>query len=125
VLELLIDPDGDGLRWKNDADFQIGIRAEEENGGTRTWSWFQTGGGEDPSERAMLTARSYVDDDGYVLEGKILWRYLNLFPEPGLIIRVSPALHDIDRDRTECKLQWHFRNEEAYQRFTLGKLILG
>jgi len=122
ALELFIDPGGDGLFWDNPGDFQIGVRAEEETGATRVWSWFQ--GGEDPSESGAVHARSVVDGTGYILEGRIRWDYLGINPKEGLEIRLSPALHDLDRDRSEMKAEWHFRNEEDYQRFGLGRLRL-
>ena len=122
VLELFIDPENNGLYWQHERDFQLGFRPEEETGGVVAWSWFQEGF--DPLERGFIEARSFVDEGGYILEGAIDWRYLNLEPTAGQTVRLSPALHDFDRDRSEAKLLWHFRNEEGFQRFMLGRLML-
>jgi hypothetical protein len=65
-----------------------------------------------------------VDSAGYSLEGRIPWDYLGIVPVSDLEIRLSVAAHDIDRDRSEGKLHWFFRNEEEYLRFILGKVVL-
>ncbi len=123
ALEFFIDPDGDGLYWDDEQDFQIGFRAEEGTGGSLAWSWF--GREHNPIEEGMAAVRSFVDGDGYILEGAIRWEYLGLQPSAGDAIHLSTAVHDIDRDRSEAKLQWHFRNEGEWKRFSLGQLILG
>ncbi|MDD5218806.1 MAG: sugar-binding protein, partial [Candidatus Omnitrophica bacterium] len=122
LFEIFVDPEGDGLDWQDKRDFQIGFRPDEETDKVAAWSWFQ--GGEDPIELNQAVARSFVDPDGYSLEGAIRWRYLNITPKAGMEIRLSPAVHDIDRDRSEGKLQWFFRNEDGLKRFALGKVVL-
>jgi hypothetical protein len=49
---------------------------------------------------------------------------LGVTPEPEKEIRLSPAIHEIDRKGADGKLVWFFRNEEKFQRFVLGKVIL-
>ncbi len=122
AIELYIDPEGDGLFWGDRKDFQLGFRAHDDNEQVESWSWFQ--GGEDPSENRYLAARGFVHQSGYIIEGAIRWSFLGIIPEPGRAVRISPALHDIDTDRSEGKLHWFFRNEEKIQRFVLGKVIL-
>ena len=122
LVELYIDPEGDGLRWQDEHDFQIGLRPHPEDDGVEIWSWFQ--GGEDLGAAGKMRARGFTDETGYVIEGAIPWNFLGVRPAPGFVLRLSPAIHDIDRDRTEGKVQWFFRNEVAFQRCELGKVKL-
>ena len=124
VLELFIDPDGDGVVWNHHRDFQLGYRAGMDDEQVEAWSWFQ--GGESPLREQGSRAVSFVYEDGYIIEGAILWSYLGMQPKKGETLRISPAVNDIDRDRSRGKLQWFFRSEyEAQkQRFILGKVKL-
>ena len=72
----------------------------------------------------MVTARGFVDQTGYIIEGAIRWDYLGIVPAAGSELRISAGVHDIDRDRSEGKLLWFFRNEDELLRFVLGKVIL-
>lgn len=122
LLELYIDPQGDGLLWADPNDFQIGVRADEDSDKAETYSWFQ--GGDDPSQTADVAARGFVDEGEYIVEGAIRWSYLGMQPQDGDVVRISPAIHDIDRDRVHTKLQWFFRSENGAKRFSLGKVKL-
>ncbi len=122
LLEIFLDPQGDGLFWHDNGDFQLGFRPREEDDGVEAWSWFQ--GGENPIEEGRVEAKGIVDSAGYSLEGKIQWDYLGIEPVIGKEVRLSAAVHDIDRDRSEGKLHWFFRNEEEHLRFVLGKVRL-
>ena len=86
------------------------------------WSWFQKG--EDPTQSGWVKSQSYSDTRGYVIEGSVRWDQLGIIPRPGLEVSLSPALHDVDLDRSHRKLQWFFRSEEKLKRFRLGKVIL-
>ncbi len=123
LLEIYIDPEGNGLYWNNPMDFQIGFRPDPESEGVEIWSWFQ--GATNQPDLSGLSARGFVYGKGYLIEGSIRWSFLGMEPpEPGKVLRLSVALHDIDKDRSEGKLQWFFRNEEEFGRFELGKIIL-
>lgn len=122
LFEIYVDPAGDGLFWNDPADHQLGFRPGRDDRELAVWSWFQ--GGEDPRETKKIVAESYTDEKGYILEGAIRWDLLGISPEPDREVRLSPAVHDIDRKGGEGKLVWFFRNEEQYQRFVLGKVIL-
>ncbi len=122
LIEIYIDAKGDGLYWYDKKDFQIGFRPHIEDGGAEVWSWFQ--GGEDLLQSGQSAARSFVDTKGYWLEGAILWSYLGISPQAVSEIRASVAIHDSDGDRSAAKLHWFFRNEQDFQRFALGKVIL-
>ena len=122
MVEIFVDPEDDGLFWNHEADYQIGFRNDLQSDQTHTWSWFQ--GGEDPSARAQVMAAGFTDSKGYIIEGAVRWSFLNFKPYEGAALRLSIAVHDIDRDRSQGKLQWFFRPEKEYLRFGLGKLIL-
>ena len=122
LIEIYIDPEGDGLYWYDKGDFQIGFRPETTEGGAQVWSWFQ--GGEDLLRTGQARARSFGDDKGYWLEGALQWSHVGLAPKAGSEIRISVAIHDLDRDQSSGKLHWFFRNEETFERFTLGRVVL-
>lgn len=122
LFEIYLDPEGDGLFWGDPRDYQIGFRPGQEKRELAAWSWFQ--GGEDPLENGKVLAKSYADNKGYIIEGAIRWDFLGVRPGPDSVIRLSPAVHEIDRKGADGKLVWFFRNEEKYQRFSLGKIIL-
>lgn len=122
LIELYIDVEGDGLIWKDARDYQIGFRPAVQGGEAQVWSWFQ-----DATEgvsRNQAYAYGYTDPKGYVLEGFVKWKFLGIRPRGGVAVRLSVALHDVDRNRSEGKLQWFFRNERNFQRFELGKILL-
>lgn len=121
AVEIFIDPENDGLFWQNNRDFQLGFRARAGEDGVDTWSWFQS---EDPAAAGKISAKGYVHEGGYLIEGAIRWDYLGIRPEGGLKLNLSPAIHDIDRDRSESKMEWFFRNEEEFQQFRLGTVEL-
>lgn len=121
-LELYFDPQGDGLYWNHESDFQIGLRPDAGTSDVHIWSWFQ--GGDDPSAQAKIIAKGFTDEKGYIIEGAIRWTLLGIQPFEGAEVGFSPALHDMDQDRSQGKLQWFFRHEKGFQRFTLGRLIL-
>lgn len=122
IVEMYIDPKGDGLRWKDPDDFQIGFRPQFDSEDVEVWSWFQPG---KESGSGMIAARGFAYNDGYVIEGGIRWAMMNFEPSAGKVLKLSVAVHDVDKDRSEGKLQWFFRNEEDFERFNLGEIILG
>ncbi len=122
LLEMYIDPQGDGLYWEDERDFQIGFRPVPGSDGAMVWSWFQKG--EDPVQAGWVKSQSYSDARGYVIEGSMRWDQLGIVPRPGLEVSLSPALHDVDADHSHRKLQWFFRSEGKLKKFTLGKVIL-
>jgi hypothetical protein len=122
LVEIYVDLKGDGLRWKNPEDFQIGFRPDSGSENVEFWSWFQ--GDERHLQGNAMAARGYVHEKGYLIEGAIRWDYLDIDPQPGTVIHLSVGVNDIDQDRSIGKLQWFFRNEKEYQRFELGRIIL-
>ncbi len=121
-FELFVDPEKNGLYWDRKNDFQIGFRPNREGEEVEVWSWFWME--EDPSRTGQVYARSFSDASGYLIEGMIRWKYLNVEPRAGLSLSATPAIHDVDPDRDEAKMSWFFRNEDTEKRFILGTLIL-
>ena len=122
LLEFYVDPQGDGLHWYSKEDFQVGFRIEPKDRPVKCWSWFQ--GGENPIEKGNIRAFGETSEGLYVIEGAVRWAFLGIRPEANQVIRFSVALHDIDRDRSEAKYNWFFRNEGELNRYELGKLLL-
>ena len=122
LLELFIDPAGDGLLWQSPSDFQLGFRVDPEHKKAKTWSWFRSPG--DPAEKGNVRASGIAAKNGYVIEGAIRWSFLGIEPDSKKEIRITPSIHDIDQDRSEGKLTWFFPSE-GDRRFALGRLILG
>ncbi len=120
-IELFIDPDNDGLMWRNPLDYQIGFSpAEKETENAQSWSWFQLGKTQD-----LVLVSSTKTQKGYTVESAIKWEFLNLKPEIGLKIGISIAAHDLDYDDNTPtgKLNWHYiyKYHEPYE---LGELNL-
>ncbi|MFA6599808.1 MAG: glucoamylase family protein [Candidatus Omnitrophota bacterium] len=122
LVELYIDPAGDGLRWRDSQDFQIGFRPTPGEETVEFWSWFQ--GDESHRRGQAVAARGYVHEKGYSVEASVRWEFLGIEPAPGKEVRLSVGINDIDKDRSIGKIQWFFRSEKEYHRFELGRLIL-
>jgi hypothetical protein len=122
LFEIYVDPEGEGLFWNDPRDYQLGFRPGGAGQETASWSWFQ--GGEDPLESQKVLAKSYTDEKGYIVEGAVRWDLLEIQPRPDGVVRLSPAVHEVGLKGGDGKLVWFFRNEEKYQRFVLGKVIL-
>jgi hypothetical protein len=122
LFEIYVNPSGDGFFWGDSQDYQLGFRPGRDDQDLAAWSWFQ--GGEDPRAGGKVLAKSYADEKGYIMEGALRWDFLGVTPGPDKEIRLSPAVHEIDRKGADGKLVWFFRNEEKFQRFVLGKVIL-
>lgn len=122
LFEIYVDPDGKGFFWQGPDDFQFGFRPGKDEASVEAWSWFEGEG--DPLQAGGMVVKGYSDEKGYILEGSIRWDFLRMTPQAGATIRLSPALHDVDKKGMEGKLQWFFRNEEQYRRFVLGQIVL-
>lgn len=121
VLEIYIDPQDNGLIWGNAKDFEIGFRPDPDGNAAAVWSWFQE---EDPVPDGKVTAASYVYPGGYLIEGAISWRYLGIRPKADSFLRLSPAVHDIDKNKNDRKYEWFLRPEGGYLGFQVGKIFL-
>lgn len=122
LVEIYVDPEGDGLIWGNSKDMQLGFRPDAVPGKVSTWSWF--GEGKDPQNESMIYAQHFADASGYIIEGAIRWEFLGVRPEADHVINISAAVHDSDKDNSDGKFQWFFRNENEEKRYVLGRVLL-
>lgn len=122
LVEIYVDPQGDGLIWGDEKDMQIGFRPDADSSKVSTWSWF--GEGKDPQNESMIYTQRFADATGYIIEGAIRWELLGVVPEADHVLNVSVAVHDMDEDRSEGKFHWFFRNEDEEKRYVLGRVLL-
>ncbi len=104
-VELFIDPQNDGLRWGDKADFQFGFAVTN-----KCWEWF---GG-----RRQIKAVAQPTTSGYEVEATIPWSLLGVTPARGTILRVSPAIKNTGHGKAE----WNW--QPTGDHVTLGRLIL-
>lgn len=116
LIEIYVNPDGQGLLWGNTKDFQIGITPPAQDGTYHSYSWFQR---RRPSEQDVKVI-SVRTEDGYTVTAAISWKFLKLYgPTEGQTFGLSIGINDLDDDSPEnTKLNWFFRTEE-------GKIVLG
>jgi len=120
ILELYFDPEDEGLAWGHARDIQLGLSPGGPlSEGGRSWAWFQD---LDPAAGGQIEFRIEREKTGYVLEARISWKFLGLVPAPGVSLGFSAALHDLDRDGSEGKLNWHFVADGRLRRRRLGQL---
>ena len=77
IVELFIDPDGDGLIWAGPNDYQFTYRVGV--------------GAKEHFHHAPNKARIKTRPHGYTIEATIPWKSLTLTPKPGLEFGLSPA----------------------------------
>lgn len=121
LVEIFINPKGDGLQWENTKDFQIGFRPDVSTSRCTTWSWFSHPG--DPSKDGSVACSSKASKDGYWIEGAIRLDFLGIVPQSGQTLRLTMALHDQDMDRSSGKLNFFFRNV-GNNKYELAPLVL-
>jgi hypothetical protein len=110
-VELLVDPQNDGMFWRGPDDFQFVFKSTGES-----WEWCRNR----PAAAQILRT-----DHGYTVEADIPWSLLGLTPHPGLEFGVSPAVATDGRHEWEpsLKLNWRFFQRRD-ERFGLGTLRL-
>jgi hypothetical protein len=109
-VELFLDPQNDGLRWGNKADFQFGFAVTD-----KTWEWF--------GQRNTYKATTQRSGNGYVARATIPWELLGTKPDRGKVLQVSPAVKSIGtEDGAAIKLNWSWNSEGDAVR--LGQLTL-
>jgi hypothetical protein len=120
-IELYIAPQQNNFVWGTRNNYQIGLAAGGPDGKPQAWAWFQDG---DPGDNVRLAAKqgdAVADGQrGYIIEARIRWDFLLVKPYPSEVIGVSPAVHWIDANKQELKLNWSF----LYDGKSLGKLTL-
>ncbi len=111
-VELFIDPAKDGLKWGNSQDFQIGFSAPSENQSSKIWAWFQSRCPNSSEVQFVVIPFAEKGKNGYRVEAAIAWKFLKVNPSAGLILGVSPAVHDVDSNRLdETKINWCYLSD--------------
>jgi len=121
LLELFIDPQGDGFRWGDPKDVQIGLSPSADSDQGRSWVWPKNF---DPVKAGAIELISKRHEDGYTLYARIAWGLLGIRPKPGFSFGFTPALHDIDADGSEGKLVWFFLPDGKTDSNILGEAVL-
>ncbi|MFH1414816.1 MAG: glucoamylase family protein, partial [Elusimicrobiota bacterium] len=118
-VELYISSmDSDVLIWGNKDNFQLGFAPDSLDRIPAKYAFFQK---MDPEESIRMKVRG--KKSGYRIEVAINWEFLNMKPEAGSYIGVSPAVFDSDGlDDKGRKLNWFFKNQPSG--IILGRLIL-
>ena len=122
LVELFMDPEGNGFVWGDPKDLQLGLGPGAEEGTSKSWVWPRN---LDSVEQGLVELKVLRREKGYDLEAKISWKLLGIMPRPGLVFGFSPAIHDLDEDGSEAKLTWYFLPEGKSGRNLLGEVQLG
>ncbi|MBI2515539.1 MAG: hypothetical protein HYV95_01365 [Opitutae bacterium] len=111
LIELYIDPDGDGLVWTGPKDYQftyrVGVGAKEHFNHV-------------PCD-ALITPTA----DGYTVEASIPWASIGLTPKPGLEFGLTPAAitEGVKEWDAMLKLNWSYSTPLPGE-FRLGRIRL-
>ena len=111
IVELFIDPEGDGLKWSGPKDYQFTYRL-----GDAQQEIFNHA-----ASQATITPTAH----GYTVEAVIPWSSLGLTPKPGLEFGVSPAAISEGTKEWEptIKLNWSYFPLRAGE-YRLGRVRL-
>ncbi len=120
LLELFIDPDGNGFEWGSKKDFQFGFAVSEFGDQPKTWLWPH---GIRRLEKSRFKASVLKNQEGYIVEARIPWDLINVDPNLNKNFKLSLAVHDKDQDGTEAKLILFFDIDDE-GRNQLGKVFL-
>ncbi len=120
LLELFMDLDGDGFRWKNPRDPQFGFSFDPKTKRPRLYNWGT--GAEVPLNEATKVNMKWKAN-GYSIEAALPWKAFGIVPENPLEIGLTPAVHDADA-KEEAKISWHFRDLGAERGIELGRIQL-
>ena len=111
LVELYIDPDGDGLVWTGPKDYQFTYRLGV--------------GAQELFNHAPNEARITPTAHGYTIEATIPWTSLGLTPKPGLEFGLTPAAISEGTKEWEptIKLNWSYFPLRAGE-YRLGRIRL-
>ena len=104
LVELLIDPQADGLVWRGSDDLHFVYRSSGE-----AWEW---------SRNRAASATILRNETGYTVDADIPWSVIGLTPTPGLELSLTTAIASDGSHEWEpsLKLNWRFfqRRDERY-----------
>ncbi|MEO6003821.1 MAG: glucoamylase family protein [Opitutus sp.] len=111
LVELLIDPQSDGLVWRGIDDLHFVYRSSGE-----AWEW---------SRNRAAPATIVRTESGYTVDADIPWSLIGLTPSPGLEFGITTAVATDGRHEWEpsLKLNWRFYQRRD-ERYGLGTLRL-
>lgn len=111
LVELLVDPQSDGLVWRGSDDLHFVYRSSGE-----AWEW---------SRNRAAPATIVRTEYGYTVDADIPWSVIGLTPKPGLEFGITTAVATDGRYEWEpsLKLNWRFFQRRD-ERFGLGTLRL-
>ena len=111
MVELLIDPQSDGLVWRGIDDLHFVYRSSGE-----AWEW---------SRNRAAPATIVRTESGYTVDADIPWSLIGLTPSPGLEFGITTAVATDGRHEWEpsLKLNWRFYQRRD-ERYGLGTLRL-
>lgn len=107
-IEIYLDPDNDGLKWQDKADFQFGFSPSEteESDKVKIWEWFHN------NKCKNVKAKSKINkDEEYTIEAAIPWSEINIKPQKNKVFGLSIGLNDVDieeDDTPKAKLVWAY-----------------
>jgi hypothetical protein len=104
MVELLVDPQSDGLIWRGKEDLHFVFRPNGE-----AWEW---------SHNRAAAAKIVRTEHGYTIDAEIPWSVIGLTPAKGLEFGITTAVVTAGRYEWEpsLKLNWNFflRSDERY-----------
>lgn len=111
LVELYIDPDGDGLTWTGPRDYQFTYRLGV--------------GAKEHFNHVPCEARITPTSDGYTVETSIPWASIGLTPKPGLEFGLTPAAitEGVKEWEATLKLNWSYATPRPGE-FRLGRIRL-
>jgi hypothetical protein len=112
LVELFVDPDGDGLIWTGPKDYQFTYRVGVD-------------GAKELFNHAPSQAKITETADGYTVVATIPWSSLGMIPVPGLTFGLSPAAISEGTHEWEpmIKLNWSYSTQYAGE-YRLGRVRL-
>lgn len=97
-VEVFLDPDHDGMVWKDRDDFRIGLSPMGQR-----WEWF--------GQRDGYGSQIVRTDDGYEVRATFPWRWLKARAKAGQTLGATVAIKSVDQDDGLIRLNWCFRGK--------------
>lgn len=98
-VEIFLDPDHDGMVWRDTDDFRIGVAPTGQR-----YEWF--------GQRVGFGSVILVNDDGYELRCTFPWKFLGHRPRAGQTLGGTVALKSVDEVDGLIRLNWAFQGKK-------------
>ncbi|MFC2061304.1 glucoamylase family protein [Elusimicrobiota bacterium] len=117
-VELFISPLSEILNWGSPEDFQIVFAPNSNRDIPVVYAFFQK---MDPGDN--IDYKIEKKHNGYKIKAAIKWNFLGMIPQKDVLIGMSVAVHDIDKqDDAGKKANWSFKIGEG--KILLGRMLL-